>query len=277
MCHINNYNQMFMKVIIISALITIVLAACNNKNPQNSIFNDEKVEMAVRASLNFKAEQKIQFKDLDSITEITLTRCHDLGGLRYLHNLRKLYIVSGIRNFSELSELKALETLCITGCRLSDIKFLSQLNKIEYLVLDKNRIKDISAIGLLTQLKELSLSHNNVKNASTLSKLVNVEYISVYNNSIEQLPDLSGCKNLREIDLQSNYIVYNSNFSKLKNVKNIWLGGNKIDKIDWITSLDSIKKINLCDNPINCDMVYKNKKLMKLIDKEILVLDCGTK
>lgn len=123
-----------MKTAIIYLLITIVLAACNNKNHQNTVFKDKKVERAVRASLNYKPEQKIQLKDLDFITEITLTRCHDLSGLRNLHNLKKIYIVSGIKNFTELSELKNLETICITGCKLSDIKFLSQLNKIEDLM-----------------------------------------------------------------------------------------------------------------------------------------------
>ena len=141
-------------------------------------------------------------------------------------------------------------------------------------MLDENRIKDISPIGSLRQLKQLSLSHNNIKFATALSKLINVESINMYDNSIEQLPDLSGCKNLKGIDLQHNNLVYNSNFNKLKQVKTIWLAANKIDKIDWITSLDSIKKINLCDNPINCDMVYKNNDLIQLINEEILSLDC---
>ena len=96
----------------------------------------------------------------------------------------------------------------------------------------------------------------------------------MYDNLVEQLPDFSYCVNLKELDLQHNSLVCNKNFYNLKHVKEIWFAANKIDKINWVTSLDSIRYINMRDNPINCNEVYKNIEMRKLIAKEILVLDC---
>ena len=140
------------------------MAACNNRNHQDSIFKDKNLERAVRKSLNYNDDQKIYEKDLDSIKQIDCTRCSDLSGLKYLHNL-KILCFGGCRidDFSELSELKALKTLSITNCKLNDISFLNRLNTVEYLYLEDNRIKDISSIESLKQLKEINISHNYIK------------------------------------------------------------------------------------------------------------------
>jgi len=263
-----------MKRTIIYLLVTLFLVACDNSNNKNSIFKDRNVERAVRKSLNYNDGQKIQLKDLESITEVWCSDCTDLSGLKYLHNL-KLLCLGGckIDDFSELSELKSLKTLSLTNCKLTDIRFLNRLNTIEYLYLEVNRIKDISSIGSLKQLKELNVSHNYIKDISVLSKLPNIEIILMYNNLAEQLPDFSHCLNLKELYLQDNSLVCNKNFYNLKQVKEILLTANKIDNIDWVTSLDSVHVVDLGDNPINYKEAYKRVEMRNLIDKKILILD----
>lgn len=264
-----------MKNIIIYLFIAFLFLSCNRNN--NSVFDNPDLDKAVRNTLNLTDDYKIEQKDLDIITEITCNRWKDLTGLRYLRNIKKIYIHYIDVGLSEISQLKSVETLHINGSEITNLNFIVKSVNIQYLILDDNKIDDISTIEKLKDLREFSACHNNIKDISVLSKLTKLEYINVYDNEIENLPDFSNCPKLREINLQHNQFIYNNNFSKLKHVKIMWLASNKINEIAWVCSLDSIREANLYDNPIEYNAADDNEQLKRLMNEDILHFDTKPK
>jgi internalin A len=261
-----------MKKITIYLFIAFLFLSCN-RNSNNSVFDNPDLDKAVRKALNLTDDYNVGQKDLDLITEITCTRWRDLSGLRYLRNLKEIYIVSVNYGFTDISELKYLETLQISGCDITNLNFIDKSINIKYLFVDENKIDDISAVAKLKNLKEFSACHNNIKDISVLSKLTKIEYINIYDNKVENLPDFSHSPNLREIDLQNNKLIYSNNYFNLKQVKVIRLSSNKIDKIDWVASLDSVQDIGLYTNPIDYNAADNNEQLKKMMKEDILHFD----
>lgn len=264
-----------MKNIIFYLLIAFLFLSCHKNN--NAIFNNPDLDREVRKTLKLTDDYIIEQKDLDLITEITCYRWRDLSGLKYLRNLRTVYIHFIDSGFFDLSNLKSIETLYINGSDIVDLNFIDKSVNIRYLHLDDNKIKDISAIEKLKDLKEFSASRNHIKDISALSQLTKLEFINIYDNEVENLPDFSNCPELREINLQHNQFIYNNNFSKLKQVKIMWLASNKINKIDWVCSLDSIREANLYDNPIEYNAADDNEQLKRLMNEDILHFDTKPK
>lgn len=266
-----------MKTVFLYLVILITFTSCSESDSNNKLFDNRDLERAVRESLHLSAVHKIEQKDLDLITEITCTRWKDLSGLKYLRNLKEIYIVSINQGFTEISELKSIDILQITGCNIINLNFIVKSNKIRFLILDENNIKDISSIEKLKDLKEFSATHNSIKDITVLSKLSKLEYVNVYDNEVENLPDFSNCRNLKEINLQVNHLIYNNNFSKLKQVKKLRLSYNKINNIDWALSLDSIQELSIYNNPIDYNTADRNPKLKKLMNDDILHFDTKPK
>jgi Leucine-rich repeat (LRR) protein len=71
---------------------------------------------------------------------------------------------------SEFGE--SLETLSISKCNISEIKYLENCTQLQTLVIFDNTIKDISVLRNMTQLYVFLASNNQIENIDVLAYLV---------------------------------------------------------------------------------------------------------
>lgn len=109
----------------------------------------------------------------------------------------------GVKNISELRQLKNLKSLIIT-CRqksydeffkelyehdcetnyLNDLSFLAELPWLERLALPGNKLEDVSAIAKIKTLKHLDLSHNHINVMPDLSELKDLKHLDISHNPV---------------------------------------------------------------------------------------------
>ena len=96
----------------------------------------------------------------------------------------------------EISRLKGLTKLIISGNQISDISFLEKLTGLQFLDLQSSQISDISFLEKLTELQNLYLKNNQISDISFLKNLTKLQYLNLSSN---QISDIRFLKNLTEL------------------------------------------------------------------------------
>jgi hypothetical protein len=144
-----------------------------------------------------------KFRNLRYLGISNSTIDNDIGYLAQNVNLTHLSLnmrIEGVKNMTELGQLKNLESLTIT-C-IQNITYSGYNSEIE--TCPTPYLRDISFLSELPWLKRLNLSANNLSDVGALKKLKRLEYLNLSHNNISEMPDLSELKNLKEIDLSEN-------------------------------------------------------------------------
>ena len=79
-----------------------------------------------------------------------------------------------------------LETLVLSGNKVSNLEFLSNNNKLTYLCLDENPIEDISILSGLSNLKSLSIINCNLTNLNGIEKFTSLRELKAFDNKLDE-------------------------------------------------------------------------------------------
>lgn len=165
--------------------------------------------------------------------------CLNLIAFSNLKSLKNMEISSKtLYGFSELSNLKNLQTLRLTACfryisprsalcSLSDLSPIWKLKKLHTLNIDCERVKDISGISNLIKISSLSI-HAPLQNIQPLSNLVSLKHLY-----------LSGC-HLKSLDPLKN----------LQHLRNLSFNNCEIDDISPLIHLHKLKNLNFWDTAV---------------------------
>ena len=170
-----------------------------------------------------------------------------------LPKLKKLDISSN-RNVDEsinipnsLADLKSLNYLDISGCKILDIPAsIGELTNLEFLNIENSEVESIDpAIGNLSKMTTLNLANNR-----------NLQSVPETIGNLEKLENLNlwGCKNITRIS---------DGLSKLKQLKTINLSGTQIEKIDFVYEMTQLENLKLFQTKVN-ELSAKIKQLSNL-------------
>lgn len=199
------------------------------------MFEDEKLDKAVREALNKDINDKVSIEELKEIKELNADNAGitNLKGIELLSELNYLYLnENSINDISMIKSLKKLVCLQMSGNNISDISGLEELTDLTFLDLSSNEIEDLTPIAQLTSLKHLNLGNNKIKDISMLGKLVNVETLVLNDNKIEDISIFLCYDSVQTLILNNNDI---RNWSPVINAMKyslvtLYVAGNKNGK-----------------------------------------------
>ena len=136
---------------------------------------DERLYTKIRSELGIDySAPPITRADMVKLTELKATwgthsLIHDLTGLEYAINLKKLHIDRNpFSDLTPLSGLTNLTSLILRGCGISDLTPLAGLTNLTYLNLSSNPFSDLTPLAGLTNLTYLNLGSTRVLDISPL-------------------------------------------------------------------------------------------------------------
>lgn len=215
---------------------------------------------------------------LCTITDLTVENPENINGISLLKGLRRLSVTgSDIKTVpQEISTLKNIQELDISGTGITDVSFISSLPNLIRLNISECDIKNIDSIsnadkleilyanglgksnilneiGDLSRLRQLSVSGNNIKNIELLQGS-SFDYLNVEGNNI----DLNALDEgyISEMLGNCKIFLYESQINSL--VKSIAVNNNKItahlyndtagkyDKLDVIIAIYEDNKLIEC-------------------------------
>jgi Leucine-rich repeat (LRR) protein len=158
-------------------------------------------EIAHVAKRSIEGFLRVTQAEGDNFLEIYLcgSEITDIGPLSNLARLKKLSLLSKIRDMTPLMGLTALTSLFLDG--FIDIRTLSGLKRLEELSLRGTEFEDLTPLAKLKNLRYLNLSGTSVKDLTPLRKLTKLEHLDLGGTQVEDLTPLARLTNLKELDL----------------------------------------------------------------------------
>ena len=139
-------------------------------------------------------------------------------------------------DYTPLSTLKKLKTLCISGNKNEDISFLKELPLLEYFQIDGCDLNEemIDCISSSNNLKSLSLCNSSFKSTKFFKELKKLKKLTLYDCNIEDIDvsDFTTMPELEEISVMGIHIEGIENFAKIKKLKVVKIGNEKYDETE---------------------------------------------
>ncbi|WP_428656114.1 leucine-rich repeat domain-containing protein [Runella sp.] len=140
--------------------------------------------------------------------------------------------LTGMPDFSRSTQLKVLYLPKMLAGSLP--KGLEQMTQLETLDLSGNRLTQLPDLGKMTKLVNLRVNNNQLTELpKTIGKAVKLKTLNLDNNQLSELP--SGRFNAVELEyltLQNNKLVsFSGDFSKLEKLKSLTISGNKLTEL----------------------------------------------
>lgn len=239
-------------------------------------FADETLEAYVRDTLYIARTAAITTEDLWSFTELTLDEpLTDYSDLRYFVNLTALSLkgctaedysfldampelrslnLSGAEMPAEAVEhiggLALLESLDLTGCKLSNISALAGNTALTSLLLSQNSVSDLTPLSGMTKLTELTLDHNAVTSLKGLESLKNLVTLDISENNISDLSPLSGCVKLETLSAGGNAVSNLAPLSGMTKLTTLSLSDNRISDLSDLATCTSLTRLEVAQNEL---------------------------
>ncbi len=212
----------------------------NNLILYTGLFEDEKLEMAVRHIMGIRDEW------LERPPGIRVTR-------EEVASWRGIYAADGIRGIRSLVGLEhfsSLERVDLHGHHIEDLSPLAGLTNLQEVRLDDNRIADVSPLAALTELWRLYLNDNEIVDVGPLASLTKLRRLFLGDNQIVDIGPLGSLRNLRGLYLSGNEIHFLASLDSLKNLGELRLQDNEISNVDPLASLTSLYALSLGNNGV---------------------------
>ena len=209
-------------------------------------FPDPNLRAAVANALGKAPGTPITAEEMATLKEIeTSNGIHDLTGLEFAVNLRKLGVTNGsISDLSPIAGLTQLLNLVFEKNKVSDISPVAGLKNLEVLGFNSNLVSDISPVVGLKNLTYLAFAHNRASDLPSLARLKNLQVIHLSDNNISDLSPLSGLSNLRRFRSWTNPLSDLSTLVGLKTLEIIDICGGTPD-ISTLTGAINLRELYL--------------------------------
>ena len=198
------------------------------------------------------------FKDLD------LSKMENLNGIRIMG-------VPSLSDISFLKSAKAVTSLSISYCDVSDFSPVMELPKLYSLKIENCKVSDISPIKdtKANYLTTVSFSGNQIKDISALKGMEKMYDIDLSSNEISSLKDLADNKEIKFLNLNHNKLTSLSGLEQLIRLEKLECSNNEITELGGITNCTVLKYVNINSNKIS-DISLLSKSAAKL---ETVLLD----
>jgi internalin A len=196
-----------------------------------------------------KVDELLDLEELESL-QLSYNRIADLGFFyKWQPKLRTLKLAfNGERigdEIGNISRIKTLESLDLSGNELGSIFPLSKLTGLKELYVSKNGIYDISPLRLLPSLQTVDLSWNGVEDISSLAKLKTLKTLLLKDNRINAINALSRLVSLEKLDVGKNKIESCKYLSGLSRLEWLSLSRNELMDITPLAKLTSLSYLDL--------------------------------
>lgn len=189
-----------------------------------------------------------------------------------LANIQIDYILK-VKNLEKFTDI---ETLDISGHKITEIKGLENFTNLKKLWLWDNQISEIKGLDNLENLEELRLAINNISEIKGLENLKNLKILWLKNNKITKIEGLDNLINLKVLWLDNNKIKEIEGLENLTNLKELWLKNNQITEIKGLDNLVNLEELILYKNPISEIKGLENLKNLKYFGIDKITEDFGT-
>jgi hypothetical protein len=146
-------------------------------------FNDAVIEATIRQQLQ-KETGNIYAEELNNIVELRIEG-GSVESLEDLTTLPKLIFLSlnnqQLADPLLLGQLRGLQALSVSGCRLTHASFVEDLTNLIRLDISYNNLTDINFVSQLRQLNYLNISNNIISDLTPLNGLTKLEILEAYN------------------------------------------------------------------------------------------------
>jgi predicted Ser/Thr protein kinase len=197
-------------------------------------FEDAGLEKIVKTLLGIPQNEDVSSKQMEALTALD-------GYADGIHNLTSL---------SGLEYAVNLDTLCISGCAVTDISPIQNLGKLEQLRIYTCQITDISGMARLRNLKRLNIDENYITDISALAGIRLIDF-SMGHNSVADISALQSSDGLTFLSIRSNQITDISVISDCKNLLTLWADDNHITDLRPLSGMDQLREVELCGNDFN--------------------------
>jgi len=202
------------------------------------IFNDAKLEGAIKNKLNLPLNHVIVMSDMANLTQLSASSVGitDLTGLNFAVNITNLDLTNNkISNAAQLKSLTKLINLYIGGNSITDISFLKDMTNLECLYIGQNGITDFTPINNLKKLYNLNLKSTKINDISFLLGLPNLKVLGLNSCTIGDFTHLSGLTNLTSVDLGKTNFTNLSILSSYTNLQTLDISENSISDFSGIS------------------------------------------
>ncbi len=155
-----------------------------------------------------KVSRVENLESLISLKRVSFYSCSDLREIHSFGNLRNLNLIylthCKIRELKGFDGLEKLLYLDVENNLLTEIKNLEPLKKLIWLNLSVNQIEEIKGLEELRNLRRLELENNNISEIKGLENLRNLEWLALWNNKITQLKGLENLTSLKGTRINRN-------------------------------------------------------------------------
>ncbi len=256
------------------------------------VFNDPKMEAALRAQIGIGADKTVYTNDLWEITEFSvpedvvsladlsllpnLTKLEILGqnidSLTPLASLSKLVVLdlSGSRfdpdELYVLASLPALSSLTMAECSLSTIEALAGAPNLTMLDLSNNTIRNLNALSDMTTLTELNLDRNALTDLSALKGLENLSKLIVNYNALKSLSPVGSCIRLKHIEADHNQLVSLAGMEKLVLLEHLSVDYNGLTEISMLANNLDLVNLSVASNELKDITVLQNMTKLEVLD-----------
>lgn len=235
-------------------------------------FDDAKIEKMVRRSLS-KPNGVVRVRELEGVTELSNEGVDGfiktLSDLELMPNLESVYLdgETAMISISQLSGKTKLKHLFLSNCELdsSEINSLGSLTSLETLDLTGNKITSVSVLTNMTALKFVYLTDNFTSDISSLVNAKELEFLDASKNKISELPDFDSNSKISVLCVANNNISDVSTLHRLTQLTYLDLSDNSISSCKNLTALTKLETIELSGNPMtNFDFLSSLTSLTSL-------------
>lgn len=206
------------------------------------IIADKNLEAAIKAVL-FDVKGELKESDLQNLYVLDASaplkpdtkqpdaakQIKSLAGLEKAHNLLELRLARNlIEDIKPISGLKNLQSLDLSGNKITNLDPLEKLVNLQYLELSDNQVADLKPLAGLTKLSALYLGGNKITNVGPLAKLNRLQSLHLDRNQITDIGPLATTTSVDVLGLRGNQITDLKPLAKYTDLRLVMLDDNKI-------------------------------------------------
>lgn len=216
------------------------------------IFTDKAMEAYVRQQLLFNESRTIYSNDLWDILELTVPEgVQSLEDLQHFTYLETLTINEmGDLDISPVATIKALKTLTITDCEISQtsLKAIGTVHSLQRLTMTGCGLSTVAPLEGLVELTHLDLSNNTLRNISIFSGFTKLKELNMADNVVTDLDALAGLKTLTYLDITNNSVQSLKPIHSLTGLQTLKANNNAISAVDGISAMSGLSVLQLAQN-----------------------------
>ena len=155
-----------------------------------------------------------------------------------------------VSDLGPLSNLSALERLCLDRTQVTDLGPLSRLHALRRLDLDGTQVTDLGPLSSLHALETLYLNETEVSDLGPLSNLSALESLYLDETQVSDLTPLTNLTALKTLELDGTGASDLRPLSSLRALETLYLNETGVSDLGPLSSLAALESLNLDETQV---------------------------